>query len=93
MVVVVVGILVVLVDDVLAIEMIVKAMSLLWFFVFGIGHQQALLNTSMPGRRPGSSRASLALPKNPIGMAWRVRDGGRIGLLAWGAWQIRKSFQ
>jgi len=42
----------------------------------------------MLGRRPGSSRASFGLPKNPIGMTWRVRDSGRIGLLA-GAWQIR----
>src|SRR5262245_26873597 len=85
MVVIVVGIIVVLVDDVLAIEMVVKAVSPLWFLVVGISHQQPLLNTSMPSRRPGSSRATLDLPKNPIGIAWRVRaDGGRIGLRAGG---------
>jgi hypothetical protein len=43
MVVVVVGILVVLVNDVLAVKMVVKAVSSLWFLVVGIGHQQALL--------------------------------------------------
>src|SRR5437016_11058149 len=54
MVVIVIGIFVVLVDNVLAIEMVGKAVSPLWFLVVGISHQQALLNTSMPGRRPGS---------------------------------------
>src|SRR5262245_54340291 len=47
MVVIVVGVLVVLVDDILAIEMVGKAVSHLWFLVFGISHQQSLLMPSL----------------------------------------------
>src|SRR5947208_1381495 len=42
MVVIVVGVLVVLVDNVLAIEVVGEAVSPLWFLVFGISHQQSL---------------------------------------------------
>src|SRR5262249_52638647 len=63
MIVIVIGVLVVLVDDVLAIEVVVKAVSPLWFLVVGISHQQPLLNTSMPSRRPGNRQATLDPPK------------------------------
>src|SRR5262249_11009112 len=90
MVVVVVGVLVVLVDDVLAIEMVGEAVSPLWFLVVGIGHQLTLLNKSMPA----GGRASLC-PAEKLQSAWPGAFGrtGAGSACSREAWQIRQSFQ
>ena len=93
MVVVVVGILVVLVDDVLAVEMVGEVVPPLWFLVLGIGHLVSLLSGSQPfigapGRRPDSCRTPHSARASIVGGRRHGSVGSTVRDLP-----IRKSFQ
>src|SRR5262245_13822121 len=76
MVVVVIGVLVVLVYDVFAIEMVGEAVSCLLFLILGIGHLNLLLNGGPACARPAAGQPS-GMPNDPFGIAGSARvDGG-----------------